>query len=517
MAQGFSNGSAAESIGNMIGSAVDKVAEGFRSPTPDSAKDAAAELAMRQGIPDPYAVMQPTPADPAALYPNIPAQDPQSLYTPVGSQNVPIGAPPQAAMQAQPAQPDTSQFMPSTYGQQPAKPVANPYEAEYNRILGQQQGANNALADAGKHKAVFEASKYQELAKQQEQSYAEAVARQQAIVKNTDAQIQSINQAETDYKNFLASPQAKVKTNNYWESKSTGQKVLAGIALFLGAAGGSITGKNPVIDIMSKAIDQDIDAQKTNIRLQAEGKLQNYSMKNNMYAQMMSKYKNEEQATAAVQLLKLEQLKSQFNAVASDYSGSDIEAKRQMANSFIDQQKLQAKMQFAAAAKQKEILGALGMSGEAQAINALPKELQEKYVPGYGVATNKESAQEFQKVRAGLEPVVNAIDSLVPRLQKLNRVTDPKQKAALQTEIAALAGKLRLPITGPGAMTEDEYKRLRDLVGDPTKLFSVRAWELAKMSSVKNMLNRDLDASASQYGLTRKNMNLPLKTLGPAK
>jgi hypothetical protein len=75
------------------------------------------------------------------------------------------------------------------------------------------------------------------------------------------------------------------------------------------------------------------------------------------------------------------------------------------------------------------------------------------------------------------------------------------KRAQMQTELAALVGQLRLPFTGPGAMTNEEYKRLAETIGDPTKFAAMPAWERVKLQTVLKKLNGDLKTRAKAAGL----------------
>lgn len=59
----------------------------------------------------------------------------------------------------------------------------------------------------------------------------------------------------------------KVDPNHFWASMSTGNRIIAAISLALGGIGGGLTGKggNVALDIINKAIDRDIEAQKGNL------------------------------------------------------------------------------------------------------------------------------------------------------------------------------------------------------------------------------------------------------------
>ena len=80
--------------------------------------------------------------------------------------------------------------------------------------------------------------------------------------------METAEQRDTELRAKIADAQAKqVDPNHYWASKSTGGKIQAGIGIILGGMGSGLQGKaeNPAMQVINKAIDADIDAQKANI------------------------------------------------------------------------------------------------------------------------------------------------------------------------------------------------------------------------------------------------------------
>jgi len=61
-------------------------------------------------------------------------------------------------------------------------------------------------------------------------------------------------------------------------------------------------------------------------------------------------------------------------------------------------------------------------------------------------------------------------------------------------------GQLRLPFTGPGAMTDTEYGRLLDTIGDPNKIVDSFGIERLKLQTVLNKLNSDMGMAARNAG-----------------
>lgn len=113
---------------------------------------------------------------------------------------------------------------------------------------------------------------------------------------------------------------------------------------------------------------------------------------------------------------------------------------------------------------------------------------------------NKERVQEFQKYASETAPAVQLLREIKQFAGAASKMS-LEDRAAMSSKLAIAAGKLRLPITGPGAMTEDEYNRLKDTIGDPMRIIAVPGAELAKLDSVISVLNSDLASRAGEIGV----------------
>lgn len=114
---------------------------------------------------------------------------------------------------------------------------------------------------------------------------------------------------------------------------------------------------------------------------------------------------------------------------------------------------------------------------------------------------NKERVAEFEKYASETKPAVDLLRDIKKFAATANKLS-MEDRSRMGTMLAVAAGKLRLPITGPGAMTEDEYQRLRDTIGDPMKIISYPPAELAKIDSTIGILNADLTSRAGQIGVS---------------
>lgn len=80
-------------------------------------------------------------------------------------------------------------------------------------------------------------------------------------------------------------------------------------------------------------------------------------------------------------------------------------------------------------------------------------------------------------------------------------IGDRELQGEIQVRIRALTGKLRLPLIGPGAVSEYEQKLLRDAIADPTKFFSLTTTNIAKLKTLQTMMDRSIKVKGSSIGL----------------
>ena len=115
--------------------------------------------------------------------------------------------------------------------------------------------AETSLSNATALKAQEEAVISERFLKQE----AEKQAREQADIEQRQAQLDAIS---AEYSGM------EIDSNNYWAKKSTGDSILAALAIGLGTFGhvaSGAQGESPVLKILQSKIDQDIEIQKANI------------------------------------------------------------------------------------------------------------------------------------------------------------------------------------------------------------------------------------------------------------
>lgn len=304
---------------------------------------------------------------------------------------------------------------------------------------------------------------------------------------------------------------------NIFVNGTTGQKIGGAIALILGGLGGT-NGSNVALDIFNKAIEKDIAAQKYNLDRGAEGLDKQAATQKSLYQTMLQKFNNSDQADAATRMVMLDNVEAQLKNISGQYDSKVVKAKSQAAIGALAAQKETAKRQFQFAAQQQAVMQALtGQAGGQAAqtgvkdpavfsrLNAtLPPEVQkenrERYVPGYGLAASKDLAQDFSKFRSETEPSIDLAKTLSNKYKNFNRL-DLKEQRELKTMQTNLIGNLRLAFTGPGAMTESEYQRILDAIGNLSSPFSIPSLNQASIDTVIKGLQKNLNERAKVAGL----------------
>lgn len=317
------------------------------------------------------------------------------------------------------------------------------------------------------------------------------------------------------------------KFQDYWADKSTGQKVMAGIAIALGGVGGMYAGdgRNRAIEIIDKEIDRDLNLQKLNYG-QLKDKGENAK---SLYGLYMQKYNNEAMASSATAAALLNASAARLEQIAAPYESAKTKLNFEMLKGQLMER---SAAQMGTLQKNAQLQAGL-QNGSIDIRNLTPiqqreyaaaigdKDFPERYVDGWGEASNSTKAKKFDEYRAEVEPTLDLARDAYDTSKRLNLKDKlmPSERGALESKLVILAGKLRLPITGPGTLTPEEYARLRDALGDSKKIFKLttNAAELKKLETVINWLGGDLETRAKQAGLQPKVRDINFGEKTPSK
>ena len=136
------------------------------------------------------------------------------------------------------------------------------------------------------------------------------------------------------------------------------------------------------------------------------------------------------------------------------------------------------------------------------------EDLRERSVPGFeGTAPTKEEAIKFRDLTSNNDQILSGVHEIARLSAQAGASVDPKTRARIETVQNFLVGKLRLPMTGPGAFTDDERKFVRNTIGNPATIFSLSSVERTKLEELITRLTGDIDTTAAGLGLRRKQAN----------
>ena len=438
---------------------------------------------------------------------------------------------PEQAVAQQAAQP--SDFAMPEVQQAPQQiqmPTAeNPYANAFNK----QQQANSAIAKAtvDKSTAEIEATKFMESKLAEQEAKLQESKDKFEVDWNSKSRVMDDITKQLQGQDFTA---PKVDAGRFWGSRTTGDKILAGLAIALGAWGQGLTGakSNIGLDMINQAIDRDVDEQKTNINTEmatrqqkAQNLNQQVSAQNTVMDNLKQKFNNDLSAETAFRLLATQQTQAKLNALSSKFNSQIAPEQAKVLNSQLEMQKQQLGQQLKAQQAQQfmiqnAISGKDGTVSELQMaaagvpkeVVAQVKEVRERSMPAdsgwKGMAQTKENAQKFAEKSLEVTPALASIDRIMEITKNFNKITDLEKRAQLQTEVAGLVGALRLPITGPGILTDSEREMLSNIIGDPNQITSLPSLQKMKMQQIRKKLDADLVQTGKAYGFRKSSSDV---------
>lgn len=416
----------------------------------------------------------------------------RALMTPAG-QAVPMNAPqPQIPMQT--PQVDVQQAQPP---QQPIAPQA-PANAD---PAGLSAYSNTMMGGLDKQRQALELQ-YQAAAQEGQKKAAADIAYQAELKKTQDDFNQSIaaNQANInatldDIKNNAINPKA------YQESMSSGNKIASAIGLMAGGFGQAfVGGDNPAMTFLNKQIDRDIAAQESN-------KANKVTLLNAYQQQFQNKMAATNMAKATLSSLYASQVSLAANQAATPQAKAAM-----LAGAGALQMKAAELVKSATLAEYMTKLqgGDIQQSPEkiVQTMEMInpekAKELRERMVPGVGFATTNEG----RKTAVETQIMASNVKKDITRLRQIMATPIKSMNLNLRAEAdtirRSLIGSLRLPITGPGAMSDGERELLLQIVPDVTSITSLDSNSAARLNTIEAKMD-----NAYKHTLEANGMKLP--------
>lgn len=355
-------------------------------------------------------------------------------------------------------------------------------EQQRDTLIQQKKEAVQGVYDVAKQQA--EEEKAARLAGlETEAEYNESIAKAQARKEEfAKAEERKLNDMMTEF------GEMKVDPSKFWRDRSTGQKIIAGISLALGAVGGGLTrtGENKAVGVITDAIDRDIAAQKDNIEVKGEA----IEKQEGLYAKALQRFDDSITAEKAAKIAALDQVKNRLLTIKGKYQSPTLQAKADQALNEIDLAQNAEKLKFeqliqAKAAEQatKGMRFKPGSVVSAEDLGKMDKETRGSFVPLGG---DRFAVTAIKPSPAQRDAIV-ALDSSVEGIKKLSDFAgkdwaklNPNERGKIESLRNALMGSLRLPILGPGVMTEQEVERLKKTIPDPKSFLTWASREKGK-------------------------------------
>lgn len=397
----------------------------------------------------------------------------------------------------------------------PGAPGAKPVDpmADFNRAFGI-MGAGLAEQKAGAMRAIGEGDKASDAEKAAAQQLADNEAKKQAAAAEFQgAQLQNMQRAQDAYKTEKAALQkqsqdlydnvlnAKIDPNHFWNTRTTGQKIMAGIGMVLGGIGGALAHQgNAGMEMLNNAIARDVDAQKENLGKQKSLLSYNLERTRDLDSAVEHTFVQMQQMTAA----KMNQLAAQYGGPEAQARAGEYKAQVDQRSAVFHEQQAQKVGQTTLAqgnlALQKAQLAHQQAALAGGNLNALPEEMRKRAVAlpngQLAFAYDEDSAKEARKTEEAARGLSQVLGNL-RQVRKQGGVetpiipTEAKAKAeATQAQLVPLINELsRL-----NRLTKEDVDNvLKPLIPDAT------SWKdgtyKGKLQALEQYLQAKLNAS----------------------
>ena len=361
----------------------------------------------------------------------------------------------------------TSQYPPKSFTQTPQMPQVQSTQPQSPFAMATQQinqygAAQKQLTDAEVAKAqkmgaatAVATKAHDDQMSALEQEHFDKMTKMQNDVDDKLSQVDSLAQ---DYSNNHT-----IDPKRYWTDKSAFQKVLAGIAMTVGGvASGMGHQPNYAYDVINKAIDQDIDAQKFNID-QKKGAL---DAQGHMLNQLMNVTNNREQAFDALRAIKKDSLVRYLDTLAAQ-------------NPNLNVQELKAKLQLSAMDDKNRFSQGAYQNAYQSYMYQNPALMQ----------SAKSVTMNGQNYMAYDEPSAKEARQVIPLIQQGKELLGELKQLRKQT-----GGETGLPFVSNHAAIGDAYAKARTVQNIIKQLQNVtRATEDAKgdMKNIEKIMPTD--------------------------
>lgn len=369
-----------------------------------------------------------------------------------------------------------------------------------------------SAAKAGAESAAAEHAYFQKKADFE----AEAADKQQKLQEAFDFKYQEklddYDQAVKEYKNLAGE---KIVPAAFLARQDTTGSLMTGLAVALGGIGGALQGtnKNIGLEMIEKAIDRDVAAQQYNLEFKQKIGAQDLQNQQSLLSKMREKFGDDKSAVLATKLAMTELVQSKMNQELTKKGGARdlaVQAQAQTAMAQIVQRKeaYAAQLKAAQAAQyEKQQMMSSGnyydMSNE-QALAQFGKDA-DKYVRGYGMATDPQLAKDFiQKVKPAEATIQKIKDVLAFTKGKSFNKLSPEDRATMGTMLTDLQLDLKSESAyALGVLTGPDMELLNKITGDPNS-FNPLMNSQSRLEQLIKISQKKFDSKVKAYGFDPK-------------
>lgn len=285
--------------------------------------------------------------------------------------------------------------------EQPVTAAADPYRQlgmqEYAKGFAAQTGAIEAQKSAVQKAAMAEAGANAAQARQMQEDFKkqqEQIAEYTKFKENQQQELAAKEQKMTDMIQEVRDQ--KIDPNRLWNSKTTGDKVLAGIGVILGGIGAGLSrsGQNQAVEFMNQAITRDIDAQRSAI----ESKKTGVELENTLYGRALQRTNDAAAAKYAAITMGQEMAKQKLLSTAMLSKNPAVMANAELVAARLDEEIAKNKMEYG-----KALLASPAMVSKNQDLNVImrsvPKEQQNDALKDYNqISLHLQEADNLKRV-----------------------------------------------------------------------------------------------------------------------
>lgn len=333
--------------------------------------------------------------------------------------------------------------------------------------LGQAEELNQDISALNEAERVFE-----QRLDQQEQRSQERISRER----------RELSKLEETFKELGG---AKVDPNNFWKSRSTGQKIALGIGVFLSGLSG---GQNNALKIIDNAINRDIQAQKDDFRRQGESARNTYSL-------MVKKFGSEEKAEQASLAMAYKNFQLKASMMGKRHSSKKIQG-----NALKLMGETQLKINDFASKMAKISGGAVAPArGLVEADQVRSEDERKRYVPllKQMALTEKDAKELKEQSTAKIDADTLLTRAIQHRKQHGAEFLDRGAIAQGQSIHQSLVLKVK-ELGKLGVLSKDDMGIINGMIGE--SLDSV-GFVLPKLLEVKNFIKSKWESTVKGRGL----------------